>query len=62
MYTVITVSCIEYDDILRSTPQFCSFFSTLAQVMDNNFMIGLFFFYFINSLSRSLLYFEIVWD
>ena len=37
----------DYNDICRSTPQFCSFFSTLAQVMDNNFMIGLFLFYHI---------------
>lgn len=25
---------------IRTSPQFCSFFSTLPQVMDNNFMIG----------------------
>ena len=25
---------------IRTSPQFCSFFSTLSQVMDNNFMIG----------------------
>ena len=25
---------------IRTSPQFCSFFATLPQVMDNNFMIG----------------------